>query len=180
MSDDVAPVAEDTAAPPEGDSEEKTFSQDYVRELREEAAEWRKKYRAAEAERKAQDKKVLEEQGRWQDIAAEQAKELERLAGIGEQFEAVVKGVEASNEARIARIPEAMRGLVPPLEPIELARWLDASESVLTRPAAVGIGAESGNGDRPTGSVVLTDAQRKAAKLLGVSEEDYLAQLKKR
>lgn len=173
-------VVEPSETSPEGAEQSDVFSREYVESLRKEAAEWRKKTRTLEAERKAQETQALEEQGRWKEIASEREQELQKLAEVKEQYDAMVEGVEASNKTRVERIPEAMRSLVPNLPPLELARWLDASEAVLSRPGAVSVGAESGNGDRPTGSVTLTEAQRAAARRMGVSEEAYLAQLKKR
>jgi DNA repair exonuclease SbcCD ATPase subunit len=156
------------------------FSREYVEKLRSEAADWRKKYRDVETEQKALKQKELEEAGKWQEIAAQREAELERLSAIKETYDGLLTSIEERNKSRVERVPQELRSLVPPLPPLELASWLDANDAVLSKPQAVSIGASAGNGDRPTGSASLTEAQRQAARRMGVTEEDYLAQLKKR
>ena len=84
------PEKQDPAAPVTGnDSEESeggTFSADYVKSLRNEAADWRRKLREAEAKldeinarEASRAEKELAEQSRWKELAEKRQAELEKL-----------------------------------------------------------------------------------------------------
>lgn len=111
-----------------------------VKNLRKEAKENRLKAERYEAEsrtaaeaRAKEEQERLAKQGEWQKLAEERAKELEALKSLKEKADRFENQLKATNEARIKRIPDAMRSVVPSdYSPERLAEWLDKNESVLT------------------------------------------------
>jgi uncharacterized membrane protein YccC len=147
--DDAAPEAQtgETNAPetsPKGLDALPEEVRDYIRALRRESEERRKKLaayekaqREAEAARKLEEEKRLAEQGQWQKLAEERAAEIERLKQYEAQVAALLEATRKRNADRIARLPEAVRDLVPvDYEPYKLAAWLDANEGKLVKPLA--------------------------------------------
>ena len=79
-------VNDNTQPTPAQDSDDKTFSAEYVQELRQENAKWRTKLRELEqAETQRQEQKLVEKE-EWKTLAETRAQELEKLqAQIREQ-----------------------------------------------------------------------------------------------
>jgi 2-iminoacetate synthase ThiH len=86
------------------------------------------------------------------------------------------KIISESNARRIGQIPEVMRTLVPSLPPEQQAAWLDQNWSLLTQRQAPNLDAGAGGSGR---TVTLTDEQRQTAKRAGMTEEQFIAALKK-
>lgn len=162
------------------DDLQQTFDREYVVGLRGESAKYRKKMqdwkdKAAEYEKQIKDSEEakLAEQEQWRELADTRQQELESMSQYKERYESMLEGITNSNERRIESIPQDMRSLVPDIEPIGLAQWLDANEALLKKPAAPNLSATAGNNDRPGTQVVLSDEELAIARKLGVSEEDY-------
>jgi hypothetical protein len=129
-----------------------------LRNNRRDAAERRKKAEEleqsiakAEADRKAAEAKRLAEQGDWQKLAEQRAADLEKLQPIQQMAEALQNRIKAGNEARIAKLPEPMRKLVPAnYGVVELSEWLDANYDTLVKPTAPDLdaGKKGGKGDK--------------------------------
>lgn len=129
-----------------------------LRDTRKEAADRRahaktleEQQAKAEAERKAAEAKRLQEQGDWQKLAEQRAAELEKLQPIQQMAEALQNRIKAANEARIAKLPEPMRKLVPAnYGVVELSEWLDANYDTLVKPTAPDLdaGKKGGKGDK--------------------------------
>lgn len=144
--------------PPELQSDGERFHAE-LRNNRRDAAERRKKAEEleqsiakAEAERKAAEAKRLQEQGDWQKLAEQRAAELEKLQPIQQMAEALQNRIKAANEARIAKLPEAMKKLVPAnYGVVELSEWLDANYDTLVKPTAPDLdpGRKDGKGKKP-------------------------------
>jgi hypothetical protein len=120
-------------------------------------------------------KKKLEEDGNWKDLAAKRLAENETLRLTAERATALEAVIRQSNEAAIARIPEARRGLIP-LEyaPEKLQSWLASNTALLTREPAPDFNAGEGAGDsNPKKKIQLSDVERAAAAGAGLSEEEY-------
>ena len=84
--------------------------------------------REQEATAQAQEfeRKQLEEQQKWQELANNYRTELEALQGIQQQAESYKASLNATNESRIARIPESKRYLVDGIDdPVQLGAFLD-------------------------------------------------------
>lgn len=114
-----------------------------IAELRKENAASRKKQREleqAEAQRTAAQKeaeeKRLQEQGEFKTLAEQRAAEIEALKATAAKAEALEGRIKAANDARIAKVPEAMRTLIPDYDVVKLSEWLDANLDKLTKPAA--------------------------------------------
>jgi len=162
------------------DDLQQTFDRDYVVTLRGESAKYRKqakeyKDKAAEYEKQIKDAetKRLEEQQQWRELAETRQQELEDVSKYRDMYEAMLDGVDNSNKRRIESIPQDMRTLVPELDPVALAQWLDANEVLLKKPTAPNLSAAAGNNDRPGTQVILSDEELDIARKLGVSAEEY-------
>lgn len=163
----------------EGDLQQ-TFDREYVVKLRNESAKYRTtaqdyKKKALELEKqiKESEEQKLAEQEKWRELAESRQQELDEISAYRERYENVLTSISESNERRIELIPQDMRSLVPNIEPTELARWLDANEGFLKRPAAPDLSASAGNNDRPGQKVTLSDEELAIARKLNISEEDY-------
>lgn len=114
-------------------------------------------------------KKRLEEEGNWSEIAKQREAELAALSPYKERATALEQVIRESNEERIKRVPEDARPLIPlDYAPEKLQAWLNANEARLTKKPApnydAGAGGSGGNGGSGTGAKV-TDADRRAAEL---------------
>jgi hypothetical protein len=129
-----------------------------LRDTRKEAADRRNHAKTleeqqakAEAERKSAEAKRLAEQGEWQKLAEQRAADLEKLQPIQQQLEAYQARVKATNDARIAKLPEPMQKLVPAnYSVVELSEWLDANYDTLVKPTAPNLdpGKKDGKGNQ--------------------------------
>jgi hypothetical protein len=114
-----------------------------IAELRKENAATRKKQRELEqveaqrtAAQKEADEKRLKEQGEFKTLYEKTAAEMEALKAKAAKAEALEGRIKAANDARIAKVPEAMRTLIPDYDVVKLSEWLDANLDKLTKPAA--------------------------------------------
>lgn len=154
-----------------------TGAQEYIRQLRAEAADRRKALEKAEREAAQREQARLAEEGRWKELAEQRERDLAKVQPYQERAAALESMIIASNKTRMERIPEDMRALVPTEYPPErLAGWLDANfDRLLKRPAPdvdAGAGAGAGNG-LPR----LSQEQIEMARMMGVSLDAYAKQL---
>lgn len=138
-----------------------TFSLEYVKELRNEAAANRVRVRE------------LEEQIASLRASGDRAAELEK------SYTTLIEQVSERNKQRVEAVPETLRPLVPEFDdPLKLQRWLDNSLPLLSRPVAPVMNAGAGKSDRPSDDVVLTEQQLEVARRAGVSPEKFAEQLR--
>jgi hypothetical protein len=116
-------------------------------------------------------KQELETQGNYKSLAEKYQAELAVLKPKSERAEALEAVIRQANEATIARIPEARRGLIPvDYAPEKLQAWLASNTGLLLRDPAPEFNAGEGTGDgKPPAK--LTDAEKEAAALLGAKPE---------
>ncbi|GIL09286.1 MAG: hypothetical protein BroJett033_7970 [Chloroflexota bacterium] len=123
-------------------------------------------------------RKKLEEQGNYQEVRAQLQAEIEALKPSAERAAALEQIIRESNEARIGRVPEAVRSMIPmDYAPERLQAWLNANEGLLLRKPApnydAGAGAGSnGSGGRPPD---LTAEELNMAKRMKMTPEQYQA-----
>lgn len=122
------------------------------------------------AERLAQieqaQKKRLEEEGNWAELAKQRAAELDALKPYQERAQTLEGIIRQSNEERVKRIPEAVRPLVPvDYPPEKLQAWLNANEGRLMRPAAPDYNAGAGAGGSAGAGLTVTDQDRRLAEV---------------
>jgi hypothetical protein len=119
-------------------------------------------------------KKKLEEEGNWKALAEQRAAEAESLKPFAERAKSLEAVIRQNNEAAIARIPEARRGLIPmDYAPEKLQSWLANNTALLMREPAPDFNAgEGGDGGKPAPK--LNEEEKSLAKQWGMSEEDYL------
>lgn len=128
----------------------------------------------------AANRKKLEEQGNYAELRTQLQAEIEALKPTAERAAALEKIIRESNDARIARVPEQYRAMIPgEYAPEKLQAWLNANEALLAKPPAPNFDAGAGAGNQPAASS-LTPEQRATAKRFGLSDEDMLAEIKRR
>jgi len=115
---------------------------------RKEAAKYRTQLRAQEKATADAEAKRLAEQGEYKALYESVKAKAEAADTLQERYDALIAQVQATNEKRIAAIPEQMRSLVPEYDdPQRLAAWLEANAAVFTKPAAPSLdGRAGGNG----------------------------------
>lgn len=125
-------------------------------------------------------RQALEETGNHAELAKRYQTELEALKPRATRAEALEAVIRDSNEARLATIPEDVRGLVPTDYPPEkLQAWLNANASILTKPLAPRLDGGAGGSREASGEVVrLTDEQRRIARSMGISDDEMIEQIK--
>lgn len=146
------PTATPTPEPAKPDSsgqEPKTFDEAYVKKLRDEAASHRTKAKEFESTlsqvqaeleqlRKSQESakaKELEDQGRWKEIAEQNALKLAQFEGLPtklQEYETTIKGLlEGQREG----LPEAIIELLDAMNPVKQLEWLGKHKAELVKPA---------------------------------------------
>jgi|SaaInl7_200m_RNA_FD_contig_91_292297_length_4265_multi_5_in_0_out_0_7 hypothetical protein len=148
------------------------WAQDLIRETRDEAAQRRIALKTEQEAARKRDQARLAEEGKYKELAETRAQELANLQPFQERAETLEKMIRTSNEARIEKVREDMRGLVPTdYAPEKLSGWLDANwERLLAQPAPnIDAGAGGGSGQR----VQLDSSEQELAKKMGMSPEEY-------
>lgn len=175
-ADDSPPAsgqADDVASLPQ-------WAQEIIRQARSDAAERRVALKKQQEEQATRDAARLAEEGKWKELAEARAKELDALKPVSDRAAALEAKIQATNEARIKRIPENYRTAIPTqYTPEQLSEWLDANEQLFTRPTAPNLdgGAGSGGG---AATAALTPELRAIAAKLGLKPEEMAAEMKRR
>jgi hypothetical protein len=119
-------------------------------------------------------KKQLEEDGKFKELADQYAAEIAMLKPHQERAEALDKTIRESNARRMNEVPETMRGLVPvDYAPEKLAAWLDLNWANLTQKRAPDLDAGVGGGSGRKTLPQLTDTERRIARMSGMTDEQY-------
>lgn len=148
-----------------------TWAQSLVKELRDEAASRRLALKKQEEDNAKATQARLAEEGKWKELAEARAAEAAKLQPYQERASALEKIISANNAQMIQQIPEQMRGIVPPLAAEALNEWLVKNLPLLQRKAAPDLDAGAGQGG--SGVKPLTDEDRFAMKVGGMTEEQY-------
>ncbi len=123
-------------------------AEDLLRSLRTEAGDHRLKAKQAADAKAAAEAAALAEQGKYKELYEKTKGELDALKTVQDRATALETKIQATNENRVKRIPEAMRSVIPAdYTPDKLSEWLDANEHLLTKvPAPNGNGGAGGSG----------------------------------
>ena len=131
-------------------------------------------------------RKQLEEQGNFSELAKQRAAEIESLRPKAALADDAAEFLKNLNDQTAASIPETYRKLVPDFgDSYEAqkrkAAWLRENMSLLTKPPApdfdAGAGGNSGGGNGDGKLPKLTESQKLAARNMRMSEEQYAKQL---
>lgn len=94
------------------------------------------KLMALQNEHQQKEQQALVEQNRFKELYEQVKAQLEMLRQVQETAERYRGSLQATNESRVAQIPESKRHLVPAFEdPIALSAWLDRALPDLIVPA---------------------------------------------
>lgn len=154
-------------------------AQEYIKQLRSEAAERRVQLKKQEEEQRRREQERLAEQGKFKELAESRAAELEKIKPYMERAESLESMIRESNKKRVEQVPESMRALIPSdYAPEKLSAWLDSNWRLLTAPVAPDLdGGAGGTGGRRTPQ--LTREQKAMARAAGMTEEQYAKALQR-
>lgn len=146
-----------------------------LKEARAEAASNRVKRKELERQIAAQEKKQLEEQGKFQELYQQSKSELDKQREELERGDKYKMAFEATVKRRIEALPEATRSLVPDYDdPIMLSNWLDANWKLLSNQKFPNLDAGAGSTTTASGgngSAAISPLAAEVAKHLNLSEE---------
>lgn len=148
-------------------------AQKYIEELRAENAKWRvEKKKAEDAARKAEEKRLLEQQ-QWKELADVRGQKLETLEPKQERL---LAAFEALIDGRLKRIPvDVRKRMVDPIrqnmDSAAFIEWLDANEDMLTLKQAPNLEPGAGQPRGNAGAADLTQDELAMAKRMGISPE---------
>lgn len=118
-----------------------------------------------QSDHEVKERERLQQQGEWQQIAENERKRAADLAAKAQRAEALEKAINDANKARMERVPESMRTLIPvDYPPDRLQVWLDANWERLTAKPAPDLDAGAGRGSGGA-AVTVSEADRAAAAL---------------
>lgn len=127
----------------------------------------------AQAEAAKREQERLAEQGNYKTLSEQLQAERDGLLPHKQRAETLEAMIRASNDARIAQVPENLRTLIPTeLPPEKVAAYLDANWTLLNGRAAPNIDAGAGGGT-PGGGSGLTAEEKQFAAGMGVTEEEF-------
>jgi len=138
------------------------------------------KMRADALEKAAIDKEeqALKDDKRYKELYEKSQAKITELTPKAEALATAEETLKNVLEAQIALIPEDKRALIPDYGTVEeRLRYIAANGDMLRKADAFDIGASSKGGKSDKKSVVLTDEQKKMAKNLNISQEDYAKKL---
>lgn len=119
-------------------------------------------------------RKQLEEQGKFKELAEQSAAEVARLKAFEEKAVTYETIIRESNESRIKNVPDQMKNLIPTDYPPEkLQKWLNANEAQLVKPPAPNYDAGAGVGGGGSGTAKLSAEEVETAKKFGMTPEEY-------
>jgi hypothetical protein len=157
-----------------------TWASDLIRELRSEAKQRRLKNKELEEAQRKKDQERLEKQGEYKQLADELTAELIELRPLKDLYQQRIEDDKEYNAARIESIPETYRSMIPTdYAPDKLRRWLDTNAQKLVQPSAPNIDAGAGVGGSRAKPIKLTAQQKQMALYANMTEDEYIAQLKK-
>lgn len=115
----------------------------------------------AEREKTEREKETasLAEQNRYKELYEQLKAEIEPLRGASEDAKRYRERLEADNLARISRIPEDKRSLIPEYDdPVKVGSWLTANEAlIVSTPKPTAPSADGGARGNGQGSPVLSE-----------------------
>lgn len=116
-----------------------------------------------------------EQDGDYKKLYEDQLAEVERLKPLVERGKSAIENIRATNEQKIAGIPENLRSAVPlDYAPEKLQTWLNANEGWLSREPAPGYdGGEGGTGDLGNNSKALSSDEKAITSSLGIDAEEF-------
>lgn len=155
------------------------WAQRMISDLRGEAAKNRVAKKEAEEAARQREQARLAEEGKWKELAEQRAQSLAEVEPYKERAQTLEALIRESNAKRLEQVREDMRGLIPAdYAPEKLSSWLDANwHNLMNRPApSTDAGAGAVGGGK---SVQLSPEQKQMAKMMGMTEEQYIAALQK-
>jgi len=131
------------------------------------------------AEQKAAADKRLAEQNEWKTLAEQHAARIAELEPLAQAAKSAQEALAATVQARIERLPEDVRDMVPDFEDArKTLAWLDANEPRLISPVAPDTDAGK-RGDGGGATAKLNDTERYIAERLGLKLEDFAEEKQK-
>lgn len=165
MSDDTQDNMESQNTPAEVTKTEHMIPKSRFDEVNNKLKQLQKQIDDTAAAQADKEKQSLLEQNKYKELYEALLKEHEPLKQAQEKATRYQTALEASNQARLERIPEDKRGLIPEYDdPVKLGAWLDRNLAIITEPSKPQPpnlnGAAGGGGSaRESASTLSADAQ---------------------
>lgn len=177
MSDDTQNQEESQNTPAEVTKTEHMIPKTRFDEVNNKLKQLQKQIDDTAAAQADKEKQSLLEQNKYKELYEALLKDYEPLKQAHEKASRYQSALEASNQARLDRIPEDKRGLIPEYDdPVKLGAWLDRNLAIITEPSKPQPpnlnGAAGGGGSaRESASALSADAQSvlSVAQQLGYS-----------
>ena len=129
---------------------------------------------ALETSQQQQRQKELAEQQRWQELAQELEAKLKETSTKAERAAELETALQATVQARVERLPESVRTLVPDYtDPRLTLGWLDKNEALLVKAPAPNTDAGVAGDAGAAKAVKLTELELLIAKQAGMTPEQY-------
>lgn len=130
---------------------------------------------ALQNEQQKQREKELAEQQRWQELAQTLQTKLEEVEKQAQRAADLEASLRATVAARVERLPESVRTLVPEYpDPRLTLEWLNRNEALLLKPSAPSVDAGvAGDAGAAKPTVKLTELELLIARKAGMTPEQY-------
>jgi hypothetical protein len=159
---------------------EEAFNHPRFKELNDKAKAEKARADALDKQFQDAEKKRLQDENNYKELyekAQGEISTLKPLAGSVEEMEATLQQVL---EAEVASLPDQFKDVVPEGSTKSKLDWLNKNKSKFVKPEALDIGAGAkGARKADPKNDELSPAEKQAAKDLGMSEADYIANMDK-
>jgi hypothetical protein len=154
--------------------------QDYITDLRQQAAEYRTKFKDLSDQVATDTDQRLAQNQQYKELADKRGLKINELEPLAAQAKDAAEFLQALNTQTIEALPEAARSLVPDFGESydgqkRQAAWLKANAAKLTRQPAPDFdaGAGNGSGGKREPDVKLTPEEALIVAKMGMTPEEY-------
>lgn len=177
MTDELDELLEETRPYDKGGERETDDAAAHIRRLRREAANRRAALRETENVLAQTNQTITTLQQQLEALQADTAAKEKLVEERGKTLEEVIAGINESNSAVIASLPEDLQAIVPQgIPPVALRKWLDTAVPVLAKKKpALPLDGEAGSRGKDDVTPKISEDELAVARSLGISPEQYLA-----
>lgn len=178
----TSPPADNRQIDPTTIPQEWRWLYDEMKQARQEAQTYRTERNTLKQTVEQAEQEKLAQQGEWEKLANQRQTELDQAKTQLEAARPYEEALKATNQRRMEAVPKDKQGLIPmDYDPVKLANWLDKNVAILaTKPQAPNLNAGEGSTGTTSAPEVnqLTPEELTAARMMGISPENYAKQKK--
>ena len=163
-----------SAAPSQAENSGNTVPYDRFKEVNDKYRAMEQRLAQMEQEQSQKREKELAEQQRWQELAQELQAKLDATSKQAERATELEQSLQATVAARVERLPESVRTLVPDYsDPRLTLDWLNKNEALLVKAPAPSTDAGVAGDASAMKAVKLTELEMLIAQKAGMTPEQY-------